>query len=208
VPRIVSIVEGHGEQAAVPILIRRIGEQLGVSIDGYKTIRTKRGLFPRSSAERERQMRIARDDAGPNGAILVILDSDGEPPCAHARHGAAACLIGDDLLVTIRPIAAGLPVAVVMAEREFEAWFVAAAESLVVEGVLQSGSRSPREPEQLQDPKGWLASRMLGRRVYNPVADQKRLAARFDIGMARANSPSFDAAYREIERLIRAVAGQ
>jgi hypothetical protein len=49
---------------------------------------------------------------------------------------------------------------------------------------------------------------MQGHRAYRPTSDQARLTERFDMSMARRNPPSFDTAYREIERLIRTVIGR
>lgn len=207
-PRVVSIVEGRGEgeQHAVPILIRRVSEDIGLYVDSYKTVPTKRNRFPRFTDERTRQIAVARSIAGDAGAILVILDSDGEPPCTDPRHRLSPCLLGDDLLNEVRPLAAGLPVAVVMAEREFEAWFVAAAPSLIGKKGLVPGVLSPEHPDAVRDPKGWLTATMADPdQTYSPTADQARFTEQFDMQMARERSPSFDRCYREIERLIRAV---
>jgi hypothetical protein len=206
-PRIVSIVEGEGEQAAVPILIRRIGERLGVyHVEVHTTVATKRNRFPRFASERERAMATARLHAGETGAILVMLDSDGEPPCVDSRHRLSPCVLGEDLLREIEPLAAGLPVAVVMAEREFEAWLVAAAPSLIGPRGLNAGVAVSATPDSLRDPKGWLSLNMADPdRNYGPTADQARFTERFDIDMARDNSGSFRRCYEEIERLILAV---
>jgi len=110
-----------------------------------------------------------------------------------------------DLLEDLRPLAAGLPIAVVMAEREFEAWFLATAPSLVGDRGLQNGASAPERSDQVADPKGWLSERMRDGAKYRPARNQARFTEHFDMAMARANSPSFEAAYREIERLIRAV---
>lgn len=202
VPRIVSIIEGGGDEDAVPILIRRIAADIGLYVDAPRGIRTSRDRFPRFTSERENRMRIAQIDAGTSGGILVLLDADCEPEC---RHGEPKCLLGDELLEAIRPLAAGLPVGVVLAHWEFESWFIAAAESLVERGDLKPGTQAPRNPEAVQGAKEWLRSHMLNRPTYSPTADQPRLTAQFDMQQARQRSPSFDWCYREIERLIRAV---
>ncbi|HZO33212.1 MAG TPA: DUF4276 family protein [Chloroflexota bacterium] len=199
VPRIVSIVEGDGELAAVPILIRRVGAELGLYVDCFRSILTSRDRFPRFPQERENRMRIARIDAGESGAILVLLDADGEPPCS---HGQLRCLLGTDLIEAVTPLAAGLPIAVVLAQHEFETWFIAAAPSLVASGDLVPGTEAPEDPERIRGAKEWLSIRMFNRPSYSPTADQARLTERFDMQMARQRSPSFDRCYREIERLI------
>jgi hypothetical protein len=203
----VSIVEGDGERAAVLILIRRIAAEIGVyGIHVYTTVLTKRNRFPRIASERETRLREARIAAGDDGAILILLDSDGEPPCVDIRHQTSPCVLGADLVREIGPLTAGLPVAVVMAECEFETWFVAAAPSLTGSKGLVPGTIPPDCPDSLGDPKGWLTARMMNSdRAYSPTADQARFTERFDMEMARQWSPSFDHCYREIERLIRAV---
>lgn len=206
-PKIVTIVEGEGEQGAVPILIRRVAEELGIfDVNGYNTIPTQRNRFPRMAVERDRAMAAARRGAQGDGAILVLLDSDGEPPCVDSRHRSSPCILGGDLLREIEPLAAALPVAVIMAEREFEAWFVAAASSLIGSRGLEAGTKAPEDPDSIRDAKGWLTARMeRADHAYNPTADQARFTERFDMEMARQRSPSFDRCYREIERLIRAM---
>lgn len=189
-PRIISIVEGEGEsgQHAVPILIRRVAESIGLYVDSYKTVLTKRDTFPRFSYVREQAMRAARIDAGSDGGILVVLDSDGEPPRLNRNHRSSPCILGRELLEDLRPLAAGLPVAVVMAEREFEAWFLAAARSLIGDGGLIAGVSPPEHPDEIRDPKVWLSERMRDGARYRPTRNQARFTERFDMAAARANS--------------------
>ena len=204
VPRIVSIVEGDGEVSAVPILIRRIGEDLGLYVEGYRAILTKRDRFPRLAHERETRMQMARINVGESGAILVLLDADGEPPCT---HGITQCLLGAELLESVHSLAAGLPVAVVLAQCEYESWFIAAAPSLVATGDLVPGTETPDNPDSIRGAKEWLGARMLNRPNYSPTADQARLTKQFDMQMACERSPSFARCYDEIARLIQAVSG-
>jgi hypothetical protein len=71
---------------------------------------------------------------------------------------------------------------------------------------LRNGVTVPEHPDQVRDPKRWLTERMDDpTQVYSPTTDQARFTERFDMIMARDHSPSFDAAHREIERLIREV---
>jgi hypothetical protein len=204
VPRIVSIVEGDGELLAVPKLIERISLRMDppVYVDSRRTVLTSRDRFPRLAAEREGKVRLAREDAGPDGALLVLLDSDGEPPCLHGAH---PCLLGTDLTAEIQRLAPELPVAVVFAEREYEAWFLAASPSLAGYRGLPLDLEAPQSPDQEPRAKEWLSDRMPPGQRYDPARDQVGFTDRFDMQMARERSPSFDFCYREIERLIRAV---
>ncbi|WP_432978099.1 hypothetical protein [Dactylosporangium sp. CA-233914] len=90
-----------------------------------------------------------------------------------------------------------------MANREFEAWFLASAPSLSGQRGLAKDLAVPADAEQPRDCKGWLSERRVDGRPYKPTADQAALAAVFDIRLARENSPSFDKLWRDVERLLR-----
>ena len=92
---------------------------------------------------------------------------------------------------------------VVMPDREYEAWFLAAAESLRGQRGLRDDLTAPPNPEGIRGAKEWLVERAAGAKRYGEVADQAALTELFDMTAARANSPSFARAYAEIERLIR-----
>ena len=116
-----SIVEGHGECEAVPILVRRIAQTLDVAltVSVHPVLRVP-GSRLAKQGEIERTVELAaRKNAG-QGAILVLLDCDDGCP----TEDAPALL---KRATTARP---DLHVSVVLAKREYEAWFLAAAESL------------------------------------------------------------------------------
>lgn len=94
-----------------------------------------------------------------------------------------------------------LPIAVVLAKREFEAWFLAAAESIRGRRGLRNDIHSPDDPEAIRDAKGWLSGRMESDRKYHEKRDQPALAASFDLEQAR-QADSFDKCYRDIVRLL------
>ena len=74
---IAPIVEGHGEETAVPELIRRIAYEIGVfDVKVAKAIRVHRGALVNRS-ELERAVRLASFKAA---AVLVLLDADGDCP--------------------------------------------------------------------------------------------------------------------------------
>ena len=80
-PTIITIVEGDGEVQAVPILIRRIAEVVtpGSFPDVPKPIRVRRdGIL--KPGEIERSVEFAADQAGPDGRILILLDTDDDCP--------------------------------------------------------------------------------------------------------------------------------
>ena len=94
-----------------------------------------------------------------------------------------------------------MPIAVVLAKHEFEAWFLAAAESLRGERGLRSDIDPPSDPEAIRGAKEWLYNRMQSGKTYRSKRDQPALTARLNLEQAR-NADSFDKCYRDIVRLL------
>ena len=88
-----------------------------------------------------------------------------------------------------------------IAKNEFEAWFLAAAESIRGQRGLRDNIHPPNNPEAIKDAKGWLRDRMEDSRTYRETRDQPALTALFDIEQAR-QADSFDKCYRDIVRLL------
>jgi hypothetical protein len=143
--------------------------------------------------ECERLARLGALSVGPLGGVLLLTDADND--CA-----------GELAMSLLNRARASVPeapdsMAVVVAKREFEAWYLAAIQSL--RGVRSIGPDAdwPGDPEGIRDAKGALtALRTSG--TYSPVVDQAALAATLDIAVARTRSPSFDKFCREVERLV------
>lgn len=159
VARIACIVEGRGEAGitgrpgAADILLRRIVQIIDPDIRVQLPIalRIPRGSLIRRGGVEDAVERAARKLGG-HGAIVVLLDSDDDP-----REPLEA-----DLLTRARQARADLPIAVIAAKYEFEAWFLAAAQSLAgIEG-LQADLQAPPDPEAVRDAKGWLGKHMAG----------------------------------------------
>ena len=195
-PRIVCIVEGHGEVEAVPILLRRIGTMLDAPAfpEALPPLRIPASKLLKAG-ELERAIEFAARKAGQDGRILVLLDCDDGCPAE----------AGPELLAwasTARPDRVS---SVVMAKREFEAWFIASIDSLRGLRGIPADAARPENPESIRDAKGWLSRVMAGNRGYSETTDQPALAAQFDITSARS-ADSFDKFYREVERLLAAQA--
>ena len=134
--RIVAIVEGDGEVKAVPVLLRRIGAAVAplAALDVAWPIRVPRGRFLKASGL-EGYVSLAASRAGPDGRILVLLDANGDCP---AELGAA-------LLRRARAARPDLLIEVVLAKCEYEAWFIAAADSLRgTRGISNAANVPPR----------------------------------------------------------------
>ncbi len=112
------IVEGDGETEAVPILLRRLIEQCSAfQIEVGRPIRRRRSQLA-SREGLEIAIQLAKLDPR-CASILILLDAD------------------DDCPKTIAPVlsgwaketAAGMPCEVVMANSEYEAWFLSSLDS-------------------------------------------------------------------------------
>lgn len=192
---IYCIVEGHGEVAATPILLQRIGETLDPPV--YPKIPHPIRIPAtklRKKNELERAVKLAALKSGNHGAILILLDCDDGCP---AEEGPA-------LLRRAKAARPDRKIAVVMAKKEYEAWFLAAAESLRGKRGLPDDLTPPPDPEAIRDAKGWLTKRMAKNASYSATTDQPALTSIFDLQEAR-NADSFDKCYREIVKILKAV---
>ena len=190
--KIGCIVEGHGEVEAVPILIRRVA---ALHYPELATVIPTPIRVPRNrvfkTGELERVVGLAVRNIGKQGAVFIILDCDDDCPAE----------MGPALLYRVSQVFRNLPVAVVLAKCEFEAWFLAAAESLQGRRGLRNDLHPPSDPEMIRGAKEWLTYRMEGSRTYSETDDQPALTALFDIEQAR-QADSFDKCYRDIVRLL------
>lgn len=195
--RISCIVEGHSEDKAVPRLIHRVAENY-YSASHYSElvivtpppIRVHRNQVVKDG-ELERKVELAARKIKGYGGILIILDSDDECPAQ----------LGPKLLHRASQIRRNLPIAVVLAKQEFEAWFLAAAESLRGQRGLKNNIHPPTNPETIRNAKRWLSNRMENNKKYRETLDQPELVKLFDIEQAR-QADSFDKCYRDIVRLL------
>ena len=187
--RVVPIVEGHGEVEALPVLIRRLTlEHLWQHVEVSPPWRMHRSAMIHRGDELAKAARAARIRAGHGGLVMLVLDADEECP----RD------LGPTLLQRVRA-AAGDPVSCVVPCREFEAWFIAAAPSVAGKRGLALPLAVPAHPEGIGDAKGWLSDQMGAGRRYSPTSDQAPLAGAMDLELARANAPSLDKLWRDLE---------
>jgi hypothetical protein len=191
-PRIVSIVEGHGEVEAVPILVRRIVAEAakGQYVDIAPPIRIKRQKFLKEG-ELERAIELAARQTTPHDGILILLDADDDCPGQLAQRILARAAVA-------RP---DRRVRVVFPKRMYEAWFLAAAASLAGQRRLDAAAVAPLDPEANPNPKAWLSERMPSGSSYRETLDQPAFTALFDLNAACA-APSFRKLCRDIASLL------
>lgn len=198
--RVAPIVEGHGEYAAVPILLRRIWYEMlaGEFIDVIRPIRIPRSKLLRTRAVgdepalQEAEVQRAADLAARKLRIggsadptltLILLDADADCP---ARLAPAL----------LRAAGPG-PVACVLAKVEYETWLVASARSLG-DYLNVRDEDVPVAPEANRCGKAWIESR-IKRGKYSETVDQARMTHHLDLQVCRASSPSFDKLCRVLE---------
>jgi hypothetical protein len=121
-----------------------------------------------------------------------VLDADDDCPAE----------LGPQLLDRAREARPDKRVAVVLANREFEAWYLAAAPSLAGQHGFRDPFPRPDNPERPRDCKGLLTRARTAGHPYKETVDQAALASTFDLTMARAHSPSFDKFCREVAALL------
>jgi len=184
---IVCIVEGDGEVRAVPVLLRRLAQARGIH-DAVipPPIRVHRDQFLRRPEEFERKLALATAKAQ-GGTVIVLLDADDDCPVTLAREVEARA----------QPLIHGAAIAVVIPNREYEAWLIAAAESLVGRRGLRNDLAAPGEPDAVRNAKGWISEGIAGGR-YHEVSDQPALTAIFDIEIACQRS-------RSLQKLVKVV---
>lgn len=191
-PEIATVVEGEGEVTAVPVLLRRLAHDLGHWTAQFpKPHRHHRGkLVSPGGLERViDQVALLNPRAA---GILVLLDADDDCPAT----------LAPSLLTRARNARPDLRLAVVLANREFEAWFLAAASSIAGVRGLPPDLEAHPDPESRRDCKGWLSRQRVDGHSYRPAADQSALAGKLDLATARQRAASFDKFCRDVENLL------
>jgi hypothetical protein len=197
------VVEGIGEQQAVPSLVHRwiqIKQQRDFhryawtvdTIVAHNCSRIKNPHDPRRRLGVECYVETAVAK-GAHG-VLVIIDADDEPPL--------------DLTETLRARAEAtarrVPIGVVVANREYEAWFISDMWSLRRRGKFPKANRLEPlvAPEARRDAKG-VVSDLLGCR-YQETFHQHDLTAELSFNRgSRRRSLSFSRLETELDRLTR-----
>jgi hypothetical protein len=174
------IVEGQGDVDAVPLLLRRLRDE--AQAWGLEVAKPHRK--PRKQLVKKEFLQIAVQFAGFNpdcAGILIIFDADDDCP-----RDLAPVLEG-----WAQEVAGGKPCVVVVANREYEAWFLASIEALRGKaGILPEAASHP-DPESPRDAKGELEKRMPRGTTYAPTADQAPLTAHLDLEIAYRRCRSF-----------------
>lgn len=186
---IACIVEGFGEREAMPVLLRKLAIRQEIyDLTIPEPIRVQRDRFLNREAEFQRMVVLAGSKAGRDGLVLIVLDADDDCPVELAQ----------DIRAKANALLQGTPCHVAIANREFEAWLLAAAGSLSGKRGLQKNLEAPADPDNIRNAKGWLSERKDGSDKYSPVLDQAALTHAADVGlMLRSRS------FRHFEQCVR-----
>lgn len=178
---VVSIVEGDGEVAAFPVLLRRMGEwltpQAPVHVD--HPIRVRREQFLNRDDLFAKQLLLASKRCVEPGWILILLDADDDCPKN----------FGAEILAKAQRVLPNRKISVVLANREYEAWFIASASTLDGKRGFVTPEKVP-DAESIRGAKQWL-SKQIHQGAYHEVVDQPAFSALIDLDLAHANSRSF-----------------
>lgn len=189
---VVPIVEGDGEVKALPVLLRRLNEWLfpATFVNVIQPVRVRRDQFLNKEDEFIKKVRIAAGLCGEHGWILILLDADDDCPMELADH----------LRTKVEATSPGRHFSVVIANREYEAWFIAAARSL--NGCRGFVCDEPLpEAESIRGAKEWM-SKHFPKGAYHPVLDQPGFSASMDLQQAYDNSRSFKKLCSDWQRLM------
>ncbi|HEX5277516.1 MAG TPA: DUF4276 family protein [Fluviicoccus sp.] len=176
-------MEGDGEVDALPVLLRRLMAWRPPLSYGEVAppIRVQKDRFLNRETEFQRFLQLAAGKCGNDGWLLILLDADDDCPASK----------GKEILERATGVIPHRRIAVVLANREFEAWYLAAARSLDgIRGFALDHLPDDFDAERPRDAKGWLAGRMASGR-YRETSDQAGFAAVFDLAQAFAGSRSF-----------------
>lgn len=174
------LVEGHGEIAAVPVLLRRLQHAAGqFGFQVARPFRRKRSELTREESVRH-SVELALGTPGCAG-IFIVFDSDDDP----------ACVIGPHVKEWAEAVAGGIPCEVVAVTCEYEAWFLSAVESIRGVRGISPLAVSHVNPESVRDAKGHLEKCMVDGSFYSPLVDQAALTARVDLAEVFRRCRSF-----------------
>ncbi len=184
--QIAAIVEGPGEENAVPSLVRRIlwerlrRYDIEIPRAKVKVAKGKENL----TGKFEEFIEYAMEDGC--DAILVLLDADEECPVELASKLAARA----------SALNASVPIAIVCAKSEYETWFICSLSDIEGDGIRQSlglppSVVCPENAESIRGAKEWLRVRMQRERGYKSTFDQDNLTHHIAIDAVHAKSRSF-----------------
>jgi hypothetical protein len=192
--KIISIVEGDGDKQAVPLLLRRLLETFHQRFDVEPSAKNANGslnLLKQGGIEKFLAYCV-KDSAD---AVLILIDADGD--CAIQRAAALA--------VRAEKMNLRIPVAIVCAKCEYEAWFLTSLAVLVEKGKLKPETTYEGDVEALRDVKKWLSAHMKPGSAYKETINQAAWTTYIDFTLAHQRSRSFRRLENALKQLLDAM---
>lgn len=188
------VVEGRGEEEALPVLLRRLRDEARAwAVEISRPIRQNRSVLT-SEPGVTKAVQLARHQQACE-AILIVFDGDQDCPAE----------LGPKVREWAVAAAGGVPCEVVLPHREYEAWFLATIESLRTHDLIRNDAAPHPFPEQPRGAKAALRERMAGRRQYLETSHQARLSASLSLGDAYRGSRSFKKLTTSFGALLKAM---
>jgi hypothetical protein len=191
------LVEGEGDEWAVPELLRRLQWESGFFTMAFDhPIRRKRSDFINEQSFRH-AVRLARKKERGCDGLLVLFDADKDCPKDLSPRLQEWCRIE----------APEIPSEIVIPNHEYEAWFLGSLESLRGKRSIRQDAASYPDPESRRGAKERLRAKMIRGAKYVERADQPALTALFDLAAAHRSCRSFRRMVRAFG-LLAAAAGE
>jgi uncharacterized protein DUF4276 len=186
VRRLSLVVEGDGDQGALPVVLRRYVHSRGIfDVEIAKPINAKGRPKLLRVGELERFVILASRQPSVV-AVLVLCDADDDP----------ACQLGPEITQRCVKAVTHLPVRACLAVREFENWFLASPETLAGEHeyTLLDDYETVAAEHRIAP---WCAPLKYVKPIKQPA-----LAASMDINLVAQRCPSFARLLRCVDELL------
>jgi len=188
---IVTIVEGNGEVAVLPVLLRKLvhWEEHYVEFPRPKNAHGRNNLIKPGGIEHF--LELARREQQCNG-VLVLIDADED--CAKKLALELASRVHNSKLP--------FPVAIVCAKCEYEAWFLASLATIAGHADIPSGTVYQGDVEDKRGVKEWLTNQMPAGKIYKETQHQSIMTDLLDIELVQQSSRSFRRLQHALEELL------
>lgn len=191
-PSLIALVEGEGEVASVPLLLRKLLYEQGI-YDWAIPSPMRVGSLGALMKKLPQVLDVATGKVA-CGAVLILLDLDDGCPMVKAR----------ELAADVRRLAVPIPVAVVFAHCEYEAWFLASLSTIAGNHGIPAGTTYPGLVEERRGAKEWITGVMPSGVVYKQTRDQARMTQLLEPAAARLESRSFRRLEHAVQELLQA----
>ena len=200
-PKLIPVMEGHGEVEALSFLMRRVVQDrfmrydVNIGSGPRGTVRAPgRGQLEKDLGKYLRHAIRKPDCAG----ILVLMDADKDCPLGLVEKLRQQCTNSG----------VNVPVEVVCAKEEYEVWFLASIDTIRSQANIPADRTPALAVEEQSSPKAWLSHNMPFGRAYKPTLHQEQFTAHIDLQLAYDESRSFRRLCHALEQLMDAVANK